>query len=182
MTTWFTSDSHFGHARIIELCRRPFWDVSAMDTELVARWNAVVQDGDDVWCLGDFCYRNARPARDYLRRLRGRVHLVWGNHDSRDTRECPLFASSQAYAEPKVDGVRLVLLHYGMRTWPGERRGTLHLYGHSHGRLPGDRACVDVGVDYPAWSYRPVSLAEVRRHLLTLPERGAADRLGEVLG
>ena len=172
-------DSHFGHARILELCKRPFPDVDAMNAELIARWNSVIQPGDDVWHLGDFCYRSARPAADYLRRLNGNVNLIWGNHDNADTRTCSLFASSQAYAEPKVDGTRLALLHYGMRVWPGDRRGALHLYGHSHGRLPGDRACVDVGVDYPAWAFRPVSLPEIRRHLLTLPERDAADRRGE---
>ena len=178
--TWFTADTHFGHGRIIELCGRPYKNVGEMDADLIARWNSVVQEGDDVWHLGDFCHRSARPARDYLQRLRGRVHLVHGNHDNLDTRSCALFASSQPFAQAKVEGVRLCLLHYGMRVWPGSRRGALHLYGHSHGRLPGDRQCVDVGVDYAPWAYRPVSLAELQAHLLTLPERGPGDRGGEV--
>ena len=180
MTTWFTADTHFGHARILELCGRPYNDVADMDAALIASWNAVVGADDDVWHLGDFVYRSARPARDYLRRLHGRVRLVHGNHDNEDTRSCSLFASSQPFAQAKVDGVSLCLLHYGMRVWPGSRRGALHLYGHSHGRLPGDRQCVDVGVDYPAWGRRPVSLAEIQAHLATLPERGPGDRGGEV--
>lgn len=179
MTTWFTSDTHFGHGRIIELCSRPYPDVTAMDADLIGRWNAVVGANDEVWHLGDFAYRSARPAADYLRRLHGHVHLVHGNHDNADTRGCLRFASSQPYAEIKLDGIRLVLLHYGMRVWPGSGRGAIHLYGHSHGRLPGDRQCVDVGVDYAPWGYRPVSLAEVQAHLATLPERGPGDRGGE---
>lgn len=34
-----TSDTHFSHARIIELADRPFTSVDEMDTELIRRWN-----------------------------------------------------------------------------------------------------------------------------------------------
>jgi calcineurin-like phosphoesterase family protein len=50
------------------------------------------------------------------------------------------------------------------------------LYGHSHGRLPGTRTSLDVGVD--CWSYLPVTLDEIRDRLATLPAAPAetADR------
>ena len=32
---WFTSDTHFGHAKIIEYCDRPFADVQEMNETLV---------------------------------------------------------------------------------------------------------------------------------------------------
>jgi calcineurin-like phosphoesterase family protein len=104
--------------------------------------------------------------------LRGRIHLIHGNHDRPAVTKSPLWASSQAFALVKVEGVQIALLHYGMRVWPGSGRGTLHLYGHSHGNLPGNRQCVDVGVDYPDWGMRPVGLPEIQAHLATLPERG----------
>src|SRR5664279_3833835 len=69
-----------------------------------------------------------------------------------------------------VDGQRLVLCHYGMRTWPGSRRGALHLYGHSHGTLPGNAQCLDVGVD--CWDFRPVTLPEIRAKLEREPNVG----------
>ena len=74
-------------------------------------------------------------------------------------------------AEIKVDGQHIVLLHYGMRVWPRSHHGAIHLYGHSHGNLPGDNQSVDVGVDYPEWAMRPVSLPEIMGHLKTLPAR-----------
>lgn len=86
-----------------------------------------------------------------------------------------LWASSQAYAEV-VEGDRLVLLHYAMRVWNRSGRGSLHLYGHSHGNLPGDRQSCDVGVD--VFGFRPVSLAEIKHHLATLPERRPVDHHG----
>ncbi len=174
--TWFTADTHFGHANIIKHCARPFESVGEMDAAIAANWNAVVQPDEDVWHLGDFAFRSAASPEIFLRRLNGRKHLVWGNHDSEQSRASKLWASSQPYAEVKADGVRLVLLHYGMRVWPGSGRGALHLYGHSHGRLPGDRQCCDAGVD--CWGFRPVGLDEIRRHLETLPERHPVDHHG----
>lgn len=37
-----TSDTHFNHARIIELAGRPFSTVEEMDAELIRRWNETV--------------------------------------------------------------------------------------------------------------------------------------------
>ncbi len=176
--TWFTADTHFGHASIIRHCRRPYADARAMDAALAAAWNAVVQSDDEVWHLGDFAFRSAQDAAAYLRRLNGRVHLVWGNHDTPQTRADPAWASSQPMAEVVVDGQALVLCHYAMRVWPGSHRGALHLFGHSHASLPGDAQSCDVGVDVPAFRYRPASLADIRRHLAQQPARAAPDHHG----
>jgi hypothetical protein len=43
---------------------------------------------------------------------------------------------------------------------PHMHRGDLHLYGHSHGTLPGTAASTDVGVD--CFGFRPVTLDEIR--------------------
>ena len=171
--TWFTADTHLGHANIIKHCNRPFAGAEEMDAALIATWNAVVRKDDDIWHLGDFAYRSAKAPADYLRRLNGRKHLIWGNHDTEQSRTATGWVSSQAYAEITVEGTRVVLFHYGMRTWRGVGRGTLHLYGHSHGRLPGDRQCCDAGVD--AWDYRPVMLREIQAFLKTQAERVSID-------
>jgi calcineurin-like phosphoesterase family protein len=171
--TWFTADTHFGHSNIIRHCTRPFGTVEEMDASLIATWNAVVRKDDDIWHLGDFAYRAAKAPADYLRRLNGRKHFVWGNHDTEQSKAAPGWASSQAYAEITVEGTRMVLFHYGMRTWRGVGRGAVHLYGHSHGRLPGDSRSCDAGVD--AWDYRPVTLSEILTFLETQPQRVGID-------
>lgn len=168
--TWFTADTHFGHSNIIQYCKRPFADTRGMDGAIIASWNAVVGLDDDVYVVGDFAFRGEKSPGNYLSRLNGRKHLITGNHDSGESCIDPGWQSVQQLAEVVVDSQRIVLCHYGLRVWPGSHRGSIHLYGHSHGALPGDCQSLDVGVD--CWRYRPVSLTEVRRRLKTLPERG----------
>lgn len=70
-------------------------------------------------------------------------------------------------AELMLDGHHIVLCHYGMRLWNRSHWGSLSLFGHSHGRLPGNSQSLDVGVD--AWDYRPVTLPEILERMQTLP-------------
>ncbi|MYB08786.1 MAG: hypothetical protein F4Y28_02245 [Acidimicrobiia bacterium] len=80
MGRWYTSDHHFGHQNIIRYCDRPFPD--AMDKEMVARWNDVVADSDEVWILGDLVMGGKTQGLAYhVARLKGRKILVPGNHD-----------------------------------------------------------------------------------------------------
>ena len=176
--TWFTADTHFGQANIIRLCNRPFSSVDEMNSALVDGINAVVMPDDVLWHLGDFAFRNAQAAAEFRRRINAKaVHLVYGNHDSDEIRRSALWASSQAYAEITVDGQRLVLSHYAFRVWNRSSRGAIHLYGHSHGNLPGDSQSCDVGVD--AWPrFRPVRLTDIMGQLATLPPRYPVDHHG----
>jgi calcineurin-like phosphoesterase family protein len=161
-----------GYTNIIKHTQRPFVDADEMDRVLIANWNAVVAPADEVWVLGDFCFRSATDASSYLSRLHGSKHLVSGNHDSPEMRNAKGWASVRDYGEVSVDGTKIVLSHYGMRVWNGSHRGSVHLYGHSHGQLPGFQTpsgggCLDVGVD--GWYYAPVRWADVKRQLETLP-------------
>ena len=78
---FYTSDLHLGHANIIRHCNRPFASVEDMDEALIGNWNAKVTDGDTVHILGDLMFRNSCPSEEYLSRLKGKKHLVVGNHD-----------------------------------------------------------------------------------------------------
>ena len=106
MSTFFTADLHFGHARIIELCDRPFSSAEEMDQVLIERWNAVVTEADTVWVLGDYALGNRQHALSYLARLNGRKMLVVGNHDA-----CDLLSSDgwKKVAEYQAAGFEVVL-------------------------------------------------------------------------
>lgn len=160
MAVWFTADNHFGHRNIIALCGRPFTDVVEMDDAMVERWNAVVGPQDEVWHLGDFAHRcGPNHVNEIFGRLRGKaIHLVRGNHDRKATLGLP-WTSVQYYAEIVLERRLLVLFHYAMRVWNRSHFGSLSLFAHTHGRLPGTAASCDVGVD--VWDFRPVSLDEI---------------------
>ena len=81
MTTWFTSDTHFGHERIIELSNRPFPDVETMNEAIIERWNAAVKPEDTVFHLGDVALGKIADSLPLVGRLNGTKILVLGNHD-----------------------------------------------------------------------------------------------------
>jgi calcineurin-like phosphoesterase family protein len=157
---FFTSDTHWGDHRTLNIWKRPFASVAEMDALMLERWNEAVRPDDVVWHLGDFCRRPA-DAPALLARLNGTKHLVAGNNDPPAVREAAGWASVQDYADLEPDGgrPRLVLCHYAFRTWRDQHKGALNLHGHSHGRLKPLPRQQDVGVD--VWDWRPVSLERI---------------------
>lgn len=202
MTVYFISDLHLGHQAIIKYCNRPFlvdgapsnwksldnWkefvDVERMNRTIIERWNATVKPHDTVWCLGDFCFGDDLGKRVF-HELRGIKHLIVGNHDSPETLALPwssvgYYQALNGKFEPCAYKRRpkLVLSHYGMRSWHAMQKGCIMLYGHSHGKLPGFRftddgpkayggGTLDVGCDL--WDFYPVTLEQIKARLLTLP-------------
>jgi calcineurin-like phosphoesterase family protein len=158
VATFFTSDTHFGDHRTLNIHKRPFGSVAEMDEALVRGWNEVVAAEDEVWHLGDFARRLADvPA--LLDRLKGRKHLVRGNNDPAGIENVNGWASVSDYRELEQDGRRLVLCHYPFRSWNGQHRGAINLHGHSHGKLKPLPRQFDVGVD--ARGFRPARLDRI---------------------
>ncbi|MCJ2052831.1 metallophosphoesterase [Methylobacterium sp. J-070] len=167
--TLFVSDTHWNHRATLGDrlgLNRPFATIEEHDEALIARWNAAVQPQDTVWHLGDFCYRCPEDrARSIFARLNGRKFLVRGNHDKVGARlpwDGPVFDVARTVVPDPETGapVGVFMFHYACRVWPRMHRGDIHLYGHSHGSLPGTAASTDVGVD--CFDFRPVTLGEIR--------------------
>ncbi len=159
-TTWFTADTHFGHANVLAYSNRPFADIRAHDAALVAAWNARVEPSDEVWHLGDLALGlDANALGRLFRRLHGRKHLIVGNHDGRATLRLPWSSPPRQMHEIVVEGQRVVLCHYALRSWRRIHKGAVHLYGHTHASIPGTRHSEDCGVD--AWGYAPVALPDL---------------------
>jgi calcineurin-like phosphoesterase family protein len=77
---WWTSDLHFGHANVIEYCKRPFKNVHEMNQLLASRWNERVKPEDDVMFLGDWCLNP--KFYFWLKYLNfNHLYIVRGNHD-----------------------------------------------------------------------------------------------------
>jgi calcineurin-like phosphoesterase family protein len=135
MANFYISDLHFGHANIMRHSKRNFKDVDEMDEVFIKNWNSVVTDKDDVYIVGDFSLKSARNPIEYLRALKGKKHLITGNHDSHLLKQAPiraLFVSISDIKKVHDDGDTIILCHYPMVEWDGFFRGALHFYGHIH--------------------------------------------------
>lgn len=183
---WFTADLHFGHANIIKYSKRPFASVEEHDAILVQNWNNMVRPGDDIFVLGDFCYRNKTGAGEIRERLNGNIHFIEGNHDSAAFQIRNTFASYRSLSRVKVNTRDIVLCHFALRVWDKSHHGSWHLYGHSHNSLPDIDTSLsfDVGVDAVAMrligkkqgdpiegtlsqDYRPMNYDEVAKIMAT---------------
>ena len=132
----YISDLHFGHKNVIGFDHRPFMDVEEMDHCLIKLWNSRVSTDDDVYIVGDFCYRAGNSPDWYLRQLKGHKHLIIGNHD-KATLECEKALKHLESIDKMMhvtDGDKqIVLCHYPLAEWYKSRHGSWLIYGHIHG-------------------------------------------------
>lgn len=133
----FISDIHFGHRNVIEFDHRPFVDVEEMDRTLIKLWNGRVSPEDDVYVIGDFAYRNERSEEWYLRQLRGRKHLIIGNHDGKllgNEKAMSYFDTVEKMMHVTDQGEQLQLCHFPIADWNGMHHGSYLIHGHIHNR------------------------------------------------
>jgi len=132
---YFTSDLHLGHANVIRFCGRPFADADEMNAALIANWNAKVTNADRVYIIGDLMFRFAGDPETVLRQLRGKKHLILGNHDKSWTRRADLsrhFESVEHYAIIALGEGSVTLCHYPMMSFGSK----WHVHGHIHNNKP----------------------------------------------
>jgi calcineurin-like phosphoesterase family protein len=172
---WFTSDTHFGHARIIEMNGRPFNDVETMDKTLIDNWNERIGQDDIVFHLGDFAFGNTCYWDSILEQLNGRIYLVWGNHDRKYCNRKHNYPKIVNIADQMVLNIKnrtVILNHYPFLCYAGTYRPfqTYQFFGHvhtskfSHGQdIPRLEYLFptqyDVGVDNN--KYKPISFNEI---------------------
>lgn len=176
MTTFITSDLHFGHANIIDYCDRPFKDVDHMTEALIANWNSVVGPDDSTWILGDLVMGDREKNLEHVKRLNGHKMLLPGNHDhchpmykAKADKWKPIYeAAGLLIAEVEqrlvLSGVRLCHFPYdGDSTdeqrygeWRPADDGGLLLHGHIHDLWKINGRQLNVGCD--VWDYTPIPL------------------------
>ena len=137
---YLTSDTHFGHDREFIWKVRGFNSVKEMNETIVQKWNETVDDEDDIYILGDIILGDASNI-EYVKRLRGKIHIVLGNHDTAKREE--MYRNLPSVVEVAEVGIRLkykkhhfVLTHYPMLTGNLEKESlkqmSLNLFGHTH--------------------------------------------------
>ena len=132
---YYISDLHFG-------CQNKFEGRTFEHDKIIkSRWNAVVNNNDNVYILGDIGKEGSNKDNEYLceiiSTLKGNKHLIQGNHEKlKDNRLRQLFVEITPYKEiiDNYGGLNhgLVLCHYPILFWNGQHKGWIHLYGHVH--------------------------------------------------
>lgn len=131
---YYTSDLHFG-------CINSYENRTLKtDSLIIKNWNSIIHNDDDVWILGDVGKIGGNTNNEYLCKcisvLKGRKHLILGNHDSqlKDARLRQLFVEICDYKEvyDPYAQKHVVMSHYPILMWNGQHKGYIHLYGHVH--------------------------------------------------
>lgn len=138
---YFTSDLHLGHSNVLKLCNRPFETIEEMDEYIIDKWNKKVTNNDTVYMLGDIMFRNKKPPEEYLSRLKGKKHLIRGNHDRTWMKKVDVdkyFLSNENLVFMSDGKHRITMCHYPMMSWPHMSTDGYMIHGHIHGNTNAD--------------------------------------------
>ena len=166
---YFTADLHFYHDKVIKFADRPFQNIEQMNKTLIKNWNSKIKSNDEIYILGGFTMKGHALAQEILYQLKGKKHLIKGNHDgfiNSPHFENYLFESISDYKEINYMNTQFILFHYPILEWNSFFRGSIHLHGHQHNHadynlqnLQNGIRRYDVGVD--ANNMSPVSADEI---------------------
>jgi calcineurin-like phosphoesterase family protein len=173
----YWADPHFGHKRIIELCKRPFASVEKMDECLIENYNSFITPYMTVAWLGDCFFSKTEDAKNIMQQLNGHKVLIWGGHDGTFSKMLHLGFSAVVYqmdimlrkyvctlshfpyaATPIHDTGEIDARYEDLR--PKRKKGQLLIHGHTHNSKVVNGPMINVGVD--SWGYRPMMCYELR--------------------
>ena len=158
---YFIADTHFGDESIRRYENRPFDSAEEMDAALIQRWNAVVQEDDSVYILGDFAVPGNEAS--VLSRLRGKKYLVKGNHDGKSNEEYRRAGFCEVYDHPVILDNFWILSHEPL--YVNTNMPYANLFGHVHGSpayrdFSPQHYCVSVErIDYSPIAFDRIKIA-----------------------
>lgn len=102
-----------------------------MNEALIANWNKRITGADTVYIMGDLMFRTATEPSMFLDKLKGKKHLIIGNHDGSWMKKVELSKYFESVERLKVFGngkCKVTLCHYPMMSF----EGNYLIYGHIH--------------------------------------------------
>ncbi len=179
---FFTSDTHFGHSKIIDYCKRPFSSIEEHDKALIQNWNNTVGQDGTVFHLGDFAYGNSQFIANIIKQLNGNIILIKGNHDLKNINPAlyNIFSDVVYQARILIGKQTVYLNHFPFLCFDHgdinlyKNNYSIQLFGHVHsGPLTSSKDVsrlnilfptqYDVGVDNN--NYTPISWADVKNKI-----------------
>lgn len=160
MKTFFVSDTHHNHFRIISYCSRPFKDINHMNEVMIKRWNEKVSKDDLVYHLGDFAMGSKALIPGIRKRLNGKIILIKGNHDSSATRMLEYgFDEVHNSLTIDIDGYKCFLQHKPAISETLYEGCDYVLCGHVHQAWARKGKMINVGVDVS--NFYPLTITEL---------------------
>ena len=140
---YYIADLHFYHRNLnTQMDKRGFESAEAMNEYMIEKWNSKVKNKDEVIVLGDMSMGKGEETNAILRRLKGKICLIRGNHDSflNDKKlDRDRFLWIDNYREINDCNRKVVLSHYPIFCYNNQYRKsskgdpkTYMLYGHVH--------------------------------------------------
>ncbi|MCR5671830.1 MAG: metallophosphoesterase family protein [Butyrivibrio sp.] len=140
---YYIADCHFFHASLNEkMDMRGFSSAEEMNEYMISKWNDKVTASDTVIILGDLSLGKVEETNELVKRLKGKLCLIKGNHDKYI--DSPAFDKERFewicdYKEIADSQKKIVLCHYPILFYNGQYRlkkngeqKTYMLYGHVH--------------------------------------------------
>lgn len=136
---YFTSDLHAFHKNILEYDELPFESLEEYRNFIIEIWNSTICNNDEVYLLGDTAVGGKNgDINNFLHALNGKKYLIKGNHEKEIMKTSHLkghFEWIKDYHVFDYNKKRFVLMHFPIESWLNKNNGSIHLHGHSHGRL-----------------------------------------------
>ena len=201
MSIWFTSDPHFGHAKIAEL--RGFKSVQEHDYTVAASFRRAAKG--ELWIVGDISSGKREEEDAALDLISGigkeygiTMHLIPGNHDSisaihrnahkQTDRWMRVFQSIQQYARRKIGGEQVNVCHFPYVGDSGGKpdryldyrmpdTGRWMIHGHTHQQsMRGAIHPRQISVGWDSWR-RPVEVNELNHIINTAKKAELSNEL-----
>ena len=187
---WFVSDLHLGHDKPFILGPRKYTNISEAYSHTHEMLKMFGPD-DILFNLGDMVIGAGANSMEYAKRI---VYLpckhqyfIWGNHNAGIQQmydECrsevglladdieiyPLTYRNSNFtflghrAEIFIDGRAVILDHYPIASWNHIGKGAMHIHGHTHLNLQGDKRLLRIDASWE-WKRRPVEWSEMLREV-----------------
>jgi calcineurin-like phosphoesterase family protein len=187
VTVFVISDTHFGHANILDYePSRRAWagdSIASHDAAIIEAWRATVAPDDDVIHCGDFALGHRERAEEILRQLTGRITIVLGNHDRGPNSMQSLgFHDVRKSMEFEADGLGRVVIRHAPSSFTADELASADvlLHGHMHGHIPGaNDAAPDRRHAYPMEAATRAKLVDAS--IEALPSQPAPMRLRDLV-
>lgn len=124
MSAFFIADMHFDDDNIRRYENRPFETVQEMNDAIVKNWNDAVEEGDEVYIIGDI------GNEDYIKKLNGKKYLVKGNHDKLTNEEYRKIGFEEVYDKPVIYEDFWILSHEPV--YVSINTPYANIFGHVH--------------------------------------------------